>query len=92
MAVSPGPLFGKEDGVGVDAGVLVPVDCFVPLELDPEDEFEDGAGVGVPDVAGAFLVVGLGVAGFGVLDLVPWFMFSGAIVVGVGPELFDTLW
>jgi hypothetical protein len=76
---SPGPLFGKAVGVGV--GVGEGVVFFAP----PEDELGGGVGVGL-EYAGV-LVDGLGEGAEA-----PCFTSLGAMVVGAGPELFETLW
>jgi hypothetical protein len=86
--ISPGPLLGKEVGVGVGVvvvgAVLEPLDFFAPLE---EDELGGVAG-GAIAVLGA-LLVGLG-AGVGVL--IPWLVLLGETVVGAGAELLENLW
>jgi hypothetical protein len=83
--ISPGPLLGKEVGVGAGVGVVLePLDFFAPLE---EDELGGVAG-GAIAVLGA-LLVGLG-AGVGVL--IPWLVLLGETVVGAGAELLENLW
>src|SRR3954470_16849466 len=95
IASSPGPLLGSvlgvglglvegedEDGFGVVVALLLlpGLGAVKPLLL----LLGLGVGGGVAEVDGA-LSAGLGEV------VVPWFVPSGAIVVGAGPELLETL-
>jgi hypothetical protein len=94
IASSPGPLLGSVLGVGLGLvegededgfGVVVALLLLLGLgAVKPLLLLGLGAGGGVAEVDGA-LSAGLGEV------VVPWFVPSGAIVVGAGPELLETL-
>jgi hypothetical protein len=93
--ISPGPLFGKEVGVGVVLGAVVPAVFFVLLEDGLGEVLLLGVGLGggvvYEDGGGVLAMLGVLLAGLGVVVLFPWLMLCGETVVGAGPELFETL-